>query len=193
MVFAAVEGARGMMRWRRAAETRTVARLLRRVLLAALDAVPGGYLCREQEGELKYMLAFPSAAAALQWCLLVQEASMYAPWPASLLALPEFEEVHAPGDGALLFRGPRIKMGACEGTPRGILCDHMGRVDYHGASVNQAARFMDAAAHGGQIACDAVMAEVVFRWGGWGGGAGGWSLGAGGLAGVWVLVWVGCV
>lgn len=28
------------------------------VLRAALRRVPGGYLCREQEGDLKYMLAF---------------------------------------------------------------------------------------------------------------------------------------
>jgi hypothetical protein len=136
-VFAAVEGAKSLLRWRRAAEAAAVAPLLRRVMAAALDAVPGGYLCREQEGELKYMLAFPSAAAALEWCLLVQEAAMYAPWPASVLETPEFAEVHAPGDGALLFRGPRLKMGVCEGVPRSILCDHVGRVDYHGASVNQ--------------------------------------------------------
>ena len=38
----------------------------------------------------------------------------------------------------------RIKMGVCEGVPGSIMPDHMGRADYHGASVNQAARFMDA-------------------------------------------------
>jgi hypothetical protein len=35
-------------------------------------------------------------------------------------------------------------MGVCEGSPRSIFPDHMGRADYHGASINQAARFMDA-------------------------------------------------
>ena len=35
-------------------------------------------------------------------------------------------------------------MGVCEGVPGSIMPDHMGRADYHGASVNQAARFMDA-------------------------------------------------
>ena len=35
-------------------------------------------------------------------------------------------------------------MGVCEGVPNSILPDHLGRADYHGASVNQAARFMDA-------------------------------------------------
>jgi hypothetical protein len=73
------------------------------------------------------MLAFSSAASALQWCLLAQEAAMYAPWPPSLLALPELSEVHAPGDGTLLFRGPRLKMGVCEGVPQSMEPDHVGR------------------------------------------------------------------
>ena len=38
----------------------------------------------------------------------------------------------------------RIKMGVCEGHPRSILPDHMGRADYLGACINQAARYMDA-------------------------------------------------
>ncbi len=42
-------------------------------------------------------------------------------------------------------------MGLCEGPPKSIVPDHLGRADYHGSSINQAARFMDAAAHGGQV------------------------------------------
>jgi class 3 adenylate cyclase len=164
MVFACVEGAKWLVRWRHAGEVREMARLLRMVLVAALRAVPGGYLCREQEGGLRYMLAFGSAEAALQWCLLVQEALMYAPWPAALLALPEFGEQHTPDGGTLLFRGPRVKMGVCEGRPRSLVADHVGRADYFGASVNQAARYMDAAAHGGQVACELDFATAVFRW-----------------------------
>ena len=53
-------------------------------------------------------------------------------------------------------------MGVCEGKPRSILPDHLGRADYHGASINQAARYMDAAAHGGMIACEAELAAKVF-------------------------------
>ena len=52
-------------------------------------------------------------------------------------------------------------MGLCEGCPKSILPDHMGRADYHGASVNQAARYMDAAAHGGQIACEEAQAALA--------------------------------
>jgi class 3 adenylate cyclase len=165
LVFAAVEGAKALARARREADVRALAAVLGTTLLATLEAFPGGYLCRQQEGDLKYMLAFPEASAALQWCLLAQEALMYAPWPPALLSLPGLAEVHAPGDGALLFRGPRLKMGVCEGVPQSVEPDHVGRADYHGASVNQAARFMDVAAHGGQVACEEALTCGIFRWG----------------------------
>lgn len=46
------------------------------VLLSALPEVDGpqgdGYLCREQEGDMKYMVAFREPCRALEWCLLVQ-------------------------------------------------------------------------------------------------------------------------
>lgn len=44
----------------------------------------------------------------------------------------------------------RLKMGVCEGSPRSILPDYLGRADYCGNSVNQAARFMDAGGGGVQ-------------------------------------------
>ena len=40
-------------------------------------------------------------------------------------------------------------MGLCEGCPSSVMPDHMGRADYHGDCINQAARFMDAGAGGG--------------------------------------------
>lgn len=46
-----------------------------------------------------------------------------------------------------------------EGVPRSILPDHEGRADYHGQSINMAARFMDKGARGGQIACTRELAE----------------------------------
>jgi len=39
---------------------------------AVLLALPDGYLCREQEGELKYMLAFQEPTRAAEWCLIMQ-------------------------------------------------------------------------------------------------------------------------
>jgi hypothetical protein len=53
-----------------------------------------------------------------------------------------------------------MKVGVCEGSPRSIIPDHLGRADYHGSSINQAARYMDAGAHGGQVgACWALVHE----------------------------------
>ena len=34
----------------------------------------------------------------------------------------------------------RLKMGVCEGVPRAVLPDHMGKADYLGVCVNTAAR-----------------------------------------------------
>ena len=55
----------------------------------------------------------------------------------------------------LMVTARRLKMGICEGSPRSILPDHMGRADYFGASINQAARFMDAG-EGGQGAIEVI-------------------------------------
>ena len=53
-------------------------------------------------------------------------------------------------------------MGLCEGFPSSIMPNHLGKADYHGVSVNMAARFTDAAAHGGQVACEEDLALRVF-------------------------------
>lgn len=50
-----------------------------RCMLEQLDALPtgDGYLCRQMETELKYMLVFQQPEAALQWFLLVQICAGY--------------------------------------------------------------------------------------------------------------------
>ncbi|GIL61956.1 hypothetical protein Vafri_16318 [Volvox africanus] len=129
---------------------------------ACLRVVSGGYLCRLQDGDLKYMVAFASPEAALEWALLLQEVLMYADWPESALKYwrDEYDD-----RGRLVFRGPRMKIGLCEGCPRSIIPDHVGRADYHGASINQAARYMDAAAHGGMVALEANLAvKIMAKW-----------------------------
>ena len=67
---------------------------------------------------------------------------MYIDWPAS--AMKHWHMEKDDETGTLLFRGPRLKMGICEGSPASIRPDHLGRADFHGASINQAARIMDA-------------------------------------------------
>ena len=71
---------------------------------------------------------------------------MYSEWPATAL---RYWGIERDSIDYVLFRGPRLKMGVCEGSPASIMPDHLGRADYHGASVNQAARIMDA----GQLSC----------------------------------------
>lgn len=95
-------------------------------MLKTLTSFPGSYLVRAQEGDLKYMAAFTSPAAAAEWCLTVQEASLYLPYPLEVLGLSSCG-VQLDATGRLVFRGPRFKMGLSEGTPRCILPDHMGR------------------------------------------------------------------
>ena len=69
----------------------------------------------------------------------MQSTLMHVTWPADVLAVPAFApELDA--QGRLVFYGPRMKMGICTGRPTSIQPDHMGRADYHGASINQAAR-----------------------------------------------------
>ncbi len=115
-------------------------------------------------------------------------------WPASALA--QWPEERAGSDsavgdsgplihrrGRLLFRGPRLKMGVCEGFPSHVGPDDWGRADYVGASVNQASRIMSAggealqkekrtleevtlfcplaAAQGGMVACEEDLAVRV--------------------------------
>ena len=78
---------------------------------------------------------------ALEWCLLLQHSLLQMPWPADVLALAPFSHERG-GCGRTLFRGPRMKMGLCSGRPEAIQPDHLGRADYHGATVNQAARWV---------------------------------------------------
>jgi len=159
MVFSIVDGGKTYAKSHRK-EARDIHRIIESVIRSTLRQIPGGYLCRLQDGDLKYMVAFPTAQSALSWCLVTQEALMYANWPEAVLKHDKFREERAV-DGALLFRGPRLKMGICEGSPKSVLPDHLGRADYHGASINQSARYMDAGAHGGQVVLEEETAVKV--------------------------------
>ena len=68
-----------------------------------LPQIPGGYLVKHIEGDLRYMLSFDSPESALVWCAAVQECAMYIEWPES--ALKHWPEEQA--GSQLMFRGPR--------------------------------------------------------------------------------------
>ena len=88
---------------------------------------------------------------------------MFFNWPDSILSHPGFEEVLDPITHLPVFRGPRLRMGFAVGQPNSVLPDHTGRANYYGHSVNRAARFMEAAAHGGQIVTDVDTARALFK------------------------------
>jgi hypothetical protein len=79
--------------------------------------------------------------------------------------LPPHDSQHVPACCA-------VPCCAGEGVPRSILPDHEGRADYHGQSINMAARFMDKGARGGQIACTLELAQQAMAvWAAGGGSA----------------------
>ena len=91
-----------------AARNRSEAKLVNAEIMAvmrnALRQIPGGYFVRQQDGDLKYILAFSFPEAALLWCIVVQECLLYVDWPLS--ALRQWGTIRD-DDGQLVFRGPR--------------------------------------------------------------------------------------
>lgn len=156
IAFCAVDDAKAYS-LRNRSDARQVHLALQAVIRSVVRQVPGGYFVKEQDGELKFMLAFKHPTVALMVCMAIQECAMYADWPKSV-----HRQWPPERDGQqLLYRGPRLKMGVCKGSPRSIAPDHLGRADYFGSNVNQAARLLDAAAHGGQIVCEESLAQEV--------------------------------
>ncbi|KAF6251508.1 hypothetical protein COO60DRAFT_610652 [Scenedesmus sp. NREL 46B-D3] len=104
MVFMSAENPEQLVR-RRRSFTPKVQALLHQAVRDGLRRC-GGYLCRVQEGDLRFMVAFASPVAALEWCLVVQQAAMYLPWPAEPVLLYEGCTVERDGRGA-----------SCSGVP----------------------------------------------------------------------------
>lgn len=95
-------------------------------MLDALQLVAGGYFVRAQDGELRYFLSFATPTAAVEWCLIIQEAALVLPYPDVLLAGDKLPMQHDAA-GRLVFRGPRLRMGVCQGVPEAIIPDSRGR------------------------------------------------------------------
>eukprot|EP00878_Enallax_costatus_P033120 GHUV01036507.1.p1 GENE.GHUV01036507.1~~GHUV01036507.1.p1 ORF type:complete len:715 (+),score=212.45 GHUV01036507.1:3-2147(+) len=176
-VFAAVEGGKVLVH-KRPEAARVIHNALSRiihVLLAAIRDSSGqqdGYLWRQQEGELKYLLAFREPAKAVEWALLLQEVIMDVPWPEDVIqalnrrgSWSSVTGSAATPPAATQGRASgrlSIKVGLAEGHPGCIFPDHMGRPDYYGNFVNLAARMMDSAAKGGQVVTSIELAEKIY-------------------------------
>uniref|UniRef100_A0A383VEC8 Apple domain-containing protein n=1 Tax=Tetradesmus obliquus TaxID=3088 RepID=A0A383VEC8_TETOB len=123
---------------------------------------PGSYLTSAEPSQLRYAAAFSSAAAAAAWGMTLQEASLYLPYPPALLSLPGCG-VQLDGGGRLVLRGPRLRLGLCEGRPSSISITSMGRAEYAGQVVHHAHRLADAIAQGGQLVISLQLAHKLLQ------------------------------
>eukprot|EP00727_Mastigamoeba_balamuthi_P013089 m51a1_g8402 putative adenylate cyclase (1321) ;mRNA; r:236640-240976 len=115
-----------------------------------------GYEARS-DGEA-FMLCFPTALAAVCFCVDVQESMLSIEWPPSLLDHPAACERRS-AEGQLLLRGPRIMVGMCSGRPETSQNPQTGRVDYTGPVVLRAARVSSIARDGAILATEDCRKE----------------------------------
>ncbi|KAJ9637077.1 hypothetical protein H2204_005001 [Knufia peltigerae] len=89
-----------------------------------------------------FMIAFSTAASAVQFCLDVQEDLLAEHWPVGILDLPNGQTT-LDDQGHVLFRGLKLRMSAHWGTPVSNWNEIIQRMDYLGPMVNRAARFIE--------------------------------------------------
>ncbi|TFK22219.1 adenylate cyclase [Coprinopsis marcescibilis] len=129
--------------------------LLRRQL-----RICGGYEVKT-EGDA-FMVSFPTALAAVWWCLTVQSELMKESWPLEILECEDGKGA-VDDDGLLVARGLSVRMGIHCGSP---VCETdviTNRMDYFGSVVNRSARIQSSAA-GGQIMISVdILREIGAR------------------------------
>ncbi|TFL03004.1 adenylate cyclase-like protein [Pterulicium gracile] len=117
----------------------------------------GGYEVKT-EGDA-FICSFPTALAAVWWCLSSQVALIHEEWPLEILECEDGKEV-VDSLKRVISRGLAVRMGIHCGAP---LCEpdpNTGRMDYFGPIVNRTARIM-ANANGGQVMCsNDVIREI---------------------------------
>jgi predicted ATPase/class 3 adenylate cyclase len=152
LVFTDVQGSTTL--WdRHTAAMREALATHNKVIRQLLDQA-GGYEVKS-EGDA-FMAAFATPLQAAWFCLRAQQGLLDADWPGEILEQENArsEEV----DGAVLFRGLRVRMGIHMGAPDCRPDPRTGRMDYLGPVTNRAARIAHAG-HGGQI----LVSETVRR------------------------------
>ncbi|KAJ7140954.1 hypothetical protein C8R44DRAFT_692856 [Mycena epipterygia] len=126
--------------------------LLRRLLRTC-----GGYEVKT-EGD-SFMCSFPTALAAVWWCMTVQVELLNVSWPLEILECADGKSIYDE-EGRLIACGLSVRMGIHCGAP---LCETdpvTNRMDYFGPIVNRSSRIEGSAA-GGHIMCSSdVIREI---------------------------------
>ncbi|EAU90953.2 adenylate cyclase [Coprinopsis cinerea okayama7 len=120
----------------------------------------GGYEVKT-EGD-SFMVSFPTALAAVWWCVTVQKELLNVSWPLEILECEDGKEIRDEA-GNIIARGLSVRMGIHCGVP---VCETdwiTNRMDYFGSMVNRSAR-VNSHAQGGQIMVSAdVLREINAR------------------------------
>ncbi|KAJ6594649.1 adenylate cyclase [Mycena capillaripes] len=120
----------------------------------------GGYEVKT-EGD-SFMCSFPTALAAVWWCMTVQVELLSVPWPLEILECADGKPINDE-EGRLIARGLSVRMGIHCGAP---LCETdpvTNRMDYFGPIVNRSSRIEGSAA-GGHIMCSSdVVREITAK------------------------------
>jgi adenylate cyclase len=133
--------------WERSPSAMVSAMNLHDSMIRKVTEVNQGYEVK-QNGD-GFMIAFPTATAAVQFCLDVQEQLLDERWPKEILKLTPGEEM-TDDAGHIIFRGFKLRMSAHWGAPVCKWNEVIQRMDYLGPMVNRAARFIEVT-EGGQI------------------------------------------
>ncbi|EFC43158.1 predicted protein [Naegleria gruberi] len=142
--------------WNAFPEEMKIALELHNQLLRRLLDEYEGYECKSQGDGL--MVAFRDPINALKWMLRSQVELMKLDWPEHLMD-QEHAKFEVDNVGKMIFRGLRVRMGGGMCKPD-VKRDKIGRIDYLGNDVNQAAR-VGSIAVGGQIVIHQNLYEEV--------------------------------
>ena len=128
--------------------------------IRTLMAMNQGYEVK-QNGD-GFMLAFPTATMAVQFCLDVQEQLLDEAWPKGILKLAH-GKVSTDEQGHVLFRGLKLRISAHWGEPICAWNKVIHRMDYLGPMVNRAARFIEVTEAGQVVVSQDLVTQLQYE------------------------------
>lgn len=143
--------------WETNTEAMTQAMHIHDSAIRTLSTINQGYEVK-QNGD-GFMLAFPTATTAVQFCLDVQEQLLDQAWPKGILKLAH-GKVSTDEQGHVLFRGLKLRMSAHWGQPVCTWNEVIHRMDYLGPMVNRAARFIEVTEAGQVVVSEDLVAQL---------------------------------